>query len=66
MSYQIIGLDLADENSEDYSVIMSSCSHCNSILKGKSYKHKENDLNFIIYKNCPVCGIKFERHIIQE
>ena len=64
--YQIIGIDLADEKFKDMSAINSICMRCNSVIETKTFQNNDNKPQVTIFKNCPVCGIKIERHIIRE
>ena len=54
---QITGIDLAGENSKDYSCISYKCSSCNTVFKVEIYdKNTEVDL----YTACPICGKRFK------
>lgn len=64
MDIQIIGIDLANENSEDWSAVSSVCGNCRYIIETKVYDKKE--VQATIFKRCPVCGVRFKKHIIQE
>jgi len=66
MDCQIIGIDLADENFEDYSVISITCLSCNTIIETKAFANKDNMPQATIFKRCPICGVKFKKHIIRE
>lgn len=61
---QIIGADLAGENSEDWSAISSVCGNCNTIIESNVFD--KGNPQSTIFKRCPVCGIKFTKHIINE
>jgi len=63
---QIIGIDLADENSEDFSAISSMCGNCKTIIESKAFANKDNKPQATIFKRCPVCGIEFKKHTIKE
>ena len=66
MDIQIIGIDLADENFEDCSAIITMCANCKSIIETRSFANKDNSPQVTIFKRCPVCGVEFKKHIIQE
>ena len=66
MDIQIIGIDIADENSEDFSVISLICGNCNTVIESKAFVNKDNKPQATIFKRCPVCGVRFKKHIINE
>jgi len=65
MDIQIIGIDLADENSEDWSAISSVCGNCKTVIESKTFD-KDNIPQSAIFKRCPICGVRFKKHIINE
>lgn len=65
MDIQFIGIDLADENSEDWSAISSVCGNCKTVIESKVFD-KCNVPQATIFKTCPVCGVKFKKRIVNE
>ena len=61
---QIISIDWS--NGKDYSAISCVCGNCGYILETLSFQECEKSVNFIIYKKCPKCGVKFKKHIVIE
>jgi hypothetical protein len=61
---QIIGIDLSQ--SKDMSAISSVCSHCRHIIEIKTYDPNTYGCELTIFKNCPKCGVRFTKHIINE
>lgn len=64
MSTQIIGIDLS--NSKDYSRISSICSNCRRVIEDKLYDSKIHGCEFTVYNECPFCGTKLTKHIVNE
>lgn len=64
MNNQIIGIDLS--NSEDYTCISNKCGNCNTVIESKAFHPQNNKPQTTIFIKCPVCGIKFKKHIIVE
>jgi len=56
---QIIGVDIAKEESKDYSSIASVCSRCNHILYVKTFQNSYED-NVVRFSKCPRCGVEFK------
>lgn len=63
MSNQVIGIDWANE--EDYSSVNVICSSCKTILL-TGVSTDESFIGVPIYRKCPICGVKFDKHIIRE
>jgi hypothetical protein len=64
--YQLIGIDLAKEGCSDYSGINTICGKCKSVIETRTFDCNNNSPQATIFKNCPVCGTRFKRHIITE
>lgn len=60
---QIIGVDLAKEDSKDYSCVTSKCANCNSVIEIKLYEPYKNEIQHSIFKKCPICGTVFKKYI---
>ena len=63
---QIIGVDMASEDSKDFSVVSCICSSCKSIFEVKKVPNEQDYINVPFYKNCPKCGIKFNGRTLAE
>lgn len=63
---QIIGIDLASEDSKDYSVIASKCGSCNTIIETRTYEEYQNGMVLTIFRTCPNCGTRFNAHYFCE
>lgn len=61
---EIISMDLSC--SEDFSSIFSVCSACRQVIEIKQYDAEVNGCELTVFKNCPHCGVKLEKHIINE
>lgn len=57
MTSQVIGIDLADENSKVLSCISYKCSNCNTVFKVDIYD-KNTEVN--LFNKCPICGKRFK------
>lgn len=66
MNAQIIGIDLANEKSEDCSAINSICGKCMSVIESKFFSNNDNKPQLTIFKKCPICGAEFKKHIVSE
>lgn len=66
MNSQIIGIDLADERIGDCSAVSSMCGWCRNIVESKTFSNEDEKPQMTIFKKCPICGVKFTRHIIGQ
>lgn len=63
---QIIAIDFASEGTEDMSAITSMCTKCKAILESRVYDPNKNNMQLSMFVKCPICGVKFNKHIIHE
>lgn len=63
---QIIGIDFSDASSKDKTCTSVLCGSCKNILDVKFFDPNDNQIYPTLFKKCPVCGVKFTKHIINE
>ena len=61
---QIIGIDVS--NGIDYSAINSYCTGCKTVIESKCFLPSDDEIKATIFKKCPNCGVKFDRHVTAQ
>jgi len=59
----IFGVDMAKEDSDDYSCISYFCSSCKTIVSTNYFKNGVDNNEPILPANCPNCGVTFKGYI---
>ena len=59
-----IGVDFAHDG--DYSCSIISCGNCKGVINATYDKDSKEQVNTIVYKSCPYCGIEFKQFIINN
>lgn len=57
-----IGVDFAHDG--DYSCSVITCGNCNGVINATYNKNSQEQVDTIIYKSCPYCGIEFKEFVI--
>lgn len=60
--YEIVGMDIASKDSEDFSTISAMCDNCKHVIHSETFTG-DSPTNKCP-KECPNCGAKFKSTIV--
>ena len=60
---QLTGVDFAENG--DLSAVSAICENCGYVIESQTFE-KSEIVKIPVYQKCPVCGVKFDKHLIFE